>query len=85
MKKLISTVLLIAVMLVFVACKNYTLIDTKWEFNYAYIFMSNGEVYEVEIDRWTEDANSVTIQAKDGQVYSVGYHNCMLTKNRWEY
>lgn len=83
MKKILCVLLVIVMIFSLTAC-NYNLIDTSWDFNYAYITMPNGEIVEVTINSWTEDENSVTIKGDDGQVYSVSYHNCLLTKEKWE-
>lgn len=82
--RIIVLSMVMALLLISLSSCNFQLIDTKWQFNYAYITFPNGEIMEVEIEKWTEDGNSVTIQCKDGNVYSVSYHNCFLTKNRLE-
>jgi len=84
MKKIIAIALMVAVIMLCATGCNFKLIDTKWHFNYAYIAMPNGSVVEVTVKKWTEDAQSVTIEGEDGQVYCVSYHNCILTKNKWE-
>jgi len=84
MKKIIAIVLVVAVIMLCATGRNYKLVDTKWHFNYAYIAMPNGDIIEVAVKKWAEDGNSVTIQTEDGQVYCVSYHNCILTKNKWE-
>lgn len=84
MKKIFVILLTVIMLLVFAGC-NFHPVDMHWGFNYAYIYQPNGSIVEIEIETWTEDENSVTIVAKDGQVFSVGYHNCVLTKERWNY
>lgn len=84
MKKIFAIFLTVIMLLAFAGC-NYHPIDTHWAFNYAYIYQPNGKIVEIEIETWTEDGNSITIVANDGQVFNVGYHNCVLTKEKWEY
>lgn len=83
MKKILCVLLALVMLITFCAC-NYNVIDTNWEFNYAYITLPTGEVIEEEIKSWTEDDNCVTIQGKDGQVYCVSYHNVLMTKDKWD-
>lgn len=84
MKKIVVIILTIIMVLVFTGC-NYSPVDVHWGFEYAYIYLPNGEITEIKISSWTEDENSVTIIAEDGQIFNVSYHNCILTKDRWEY
>ena len=78
----VLTVILV-VALIATAC-NYNIVDTKWTFNYAYITFPDGHIEEVEVKSWAEDQTSVTITAKDDNIYCVSMHNCLLTKDRWE-
>lgn len=83
MKKVIAITIIVSILLALTAC-NYRMIDSHWEFNYAYITFPDGSVKEVEVEQWTEDSQSVTIEASDGQVYSVSYYHVMMTKERME-
>lgn len=82
MKKTIGIMVAVIAILLLGGC-NHRLIDTKWTFNYAYIVFPDGSVEEIEVKSWTEDDSSVTIQAKDGNVYCVSMHNCIMTQDRW--
>lgn len=77
MKKFICICLTILMIFCFTAC-NYNIIDTKWNFNYAYIITPNS-IIEYEIKSWTEDENSITFTTIDGNTFSAGYQNCILT------
>lgn len=81
MKKVIALVIVLLFLLT--GC-NYRMIDTHWTFNYAYITFPDGHIEEVEVEEWTEDATSITIESKDGNIYCVSMHNCLLTKRAWD-
>lgn len=83
MKKILGIILIVAMIFCFTGC-NMKLLDTDYHFNYAYITMPDGSVIEVNVNKWVEDSNSITIESDAGQVYSVSYHNCLMTKNKWE-
>lgn len=84
MKKIIAITTIVSMLLALTACGNYRFVDSHWEFNYAYITFPDGTVKEVEVVRWAEDSQSVTIEASDGQVYSVSYYHVIMTKERVE-
>ncbi len=77
---------MVTIVATFLLCGcNYKILDTDWQFDYAYITLPDGCIREVKIDKWSEDGNSVTIRSKDGNVYCVSMHNCFMTKERWTY
>ena len=80
MKKIILVCLCVIMMFLLAAC-NHNIIDTKWDFNYAYVLMPQGNI-EYEVKSWTEDENSITFTTEDGNTMSIGYQNCILTKER---
>lgn len=48
------------------ACGNYTMLDTKYDFNKAIIF-SGDHATIIEIDKWSDyDGEQIQIQTKDG-------------------
>lgn len=51
---------------------------------YAYIFLPNGNMIEVEVDSYIMHTNNVEIMAKDGRGYRVSMKNCLLTSERLE-
>ena len=81
MKKVIA--LMIVMLLLLTGC-NYKFVDTNWTFNYAYITFPDGSIKEVEVKKWAEDSTSITIQSRDGNIYCVSMHNCVLTRDQWE-
>lgn len=63
----------------FVSCGNKQLLDTKWKFNKAKIFIGD-EVIEVEVDSWKDYNQDTTIQitSKDGKTYLTDLNNVIL-------
>lgn len=85
MKKKILTILLGATMAFgLTACGNKDMFDTNYTFDRAIIALPNGEVVEVEIDKWTdyEDGDQLQIIAKDGTVYLTSTLNCTLINDK---
>lgn len=62
-------------------CGNRELIEFKNAFDVAIIKMPNGEVKEIDIEKWTDyDGEQIQITAKDGTVYLTSSYNCILIK-----
>lgn len=76
-RKVIGLMLLVCSLLV--SCGNKQLLDTKWEFNKAKIFIGD-EVIEVEVDSWKDYNQDTTIQitSKDGKTYLTDLNNVIL-------
>lgn len=83
-KKLLVVVLATTMILGLTACGNKDMFDTNYTFDRAIIALPNGEVIEVEIDKWTdyEDGDQLQIIAKDGTVYLTSTLNCTLINNK---
>ena len=82
MKKIIIAIMALIMMLAFAACGNKDLFDTVYSYDYAIISFPDGSVEKVEIKQWTdyEDGDQLQITAKDGTIYLVHSHNCVLVK-----
>lgn len=76
-KKLVGIILLSS--LVFVGCGNKQLIDTKWNFKKAIIFVGDESV-EVEVRSWKDYETDTTIQITDtnGVTYLTDLTNVVL-------
>lgn len=83
-KKLLVVVLATTMILGLTACGNKDMFDTNYTFDRAIIALPNGEVVEVEIDKWTdyEDGDQLQIIAKDGTVYLTSTLNCTLINDK---
>lgn len=84
MKKKIVIALVTLLTVVSLAACNRQMIDTTYSFNYAYIYLQNGEVIEGEISSWRDYENSdqLQIKMKSGDVYLVHSCNCTLVKHK---
>ena len=80
MKKVIAIILAVIVIAVcFAGCGNYDMLDTNYVYDRAIIQLANGEVIEVEIDKWSDyDGEQIQIIAKDGTVYLTSSFRCDL-------
>jgi len=64
--------------LVMTGC-NKQIIDTTFNYDYAYISMPNGEVVEGEIESWKDFEDGDQIQVKiDGDMYLVHSSNIIM-------
>lgn len=83
-KKLLVAVLAATTILSLIGCGNKDLFDTNYTFDRAIIALPNGEVVEVEIDKWTdyEDGDQLQIISKDGTVYLTSTLNCTLINDK---
>lgn len=84
MKKKLLVVVLATTILGLTACGNKDMFDTNYTYDRAIIALPNGEVIEVEIDKWTdyEDGDQLQIIAKDGTVYLTSTLNCTLINDK---
>lgn len=82
MKKVIAIILALVVIVVcFTGCGGYNkqILDTNRHYNRAIIQLANGEVVEVEIDKWSDyEGEQLQIIAKDGTVYLTSSFRCDL-------
>ena len=78
MKKVLAIVLTILLVVGLCGC-NYKFVDTKWEFNKAYVNYGDRTV-EYDITSWTEDSTSITVTCKDGTVICTNQVNIVLVK-----
>lgn len=78
MKKVIAILITVIMVFSLTAC-NYNLVDTKWDFNVAYINYGNS-IEKVDIESWSEDETTFTIQTKDGRVICTHQMNVVLVK-----
>jgi len=78
-KKVLLTGAVLAVSgLVMTGC-NKQIIDTTFNYDYAYISMPNGEVVEGEIESWKDFEDGDQIQVKiDGDMYLVHSSNIIM-------
>lgn len=86
MKKVISTVLVAAMVLSMVfglsGCGNKQLFDTTYTFNQAIIYLPNGTIVNGKVDSWTDYEDGDQIQVViDGKTYLVHSSNIALIKN----
>lgn len=80
MKKLISIILVLAMIFAFSACGyNKQIIDLDYKFNYAIIFLPDGTTIEGEVSSWNDYEASDMIQVKiDGITYLTHSSNVIL-------
>lgn len=82
MKKVIALILaVVAIAVCFTGCGMYNrqLIDLNRHYNRAIIQLANGEVIEVEVDKWSDyEGEQLQIIAKDGTVYLTSSFRCDL-------
>lgn len=75
--------LIFAILMIFIfsaaGCGNYDFIDIKYNFDYAYILLPNGEVIEGTVDAWRdyEDGNQIQVTI-DGTIYLTDTTRCVL-------
>lgn len=77
MKKLF----IIATALVLIGCGNTQIIDTTWEYDYAYISLPDG-MAEGKVSMWRDysDSDMVQVTLEDGTVYYTHGSNVVLVK-----
>jgi len=82
MKKVITFILLLGVILSICSCNK--MIDTTVKFDYAIVSFPDGTSKRIELAGWTdfEDGDQIQIKAKDGTVYLVHSEDCVLVRER---
>lgn len=80
MKKLISILLVLAMIFALTACGyNRQIIDLDYKFNYAIIFLPDGSRIEGKVSSWKDFEQSDMIQLKiDGITYLTHSSNVIL-------
>lgn len=82
MKKVLALALICTSLVMLLAGCNYGLVDTTYRYDRAIIHLANGEVVEVEIEKWYDyDGEQIQIVAKDGTVYLTSSFRCDLIKD----
>lgn len=83
MKKIIAILMtLILVIVCFTGCGNMDMWDTVYTYDRAIIQLANGEVIEVEIDKWaTYEGEQIQIIADDGTIYLTNSFRCDLIQD----
>ena len=82
-KRIVLAIVTLLIVVSLTAC-NRQMIDTTYSFNYAYIYLQNGDVVEGEISSWRDydDSDQLQIKMKNGDVYLVHSCNCALIKRK---
>ena len=81
MKKIIITLLVVAMLAIMVGC-NRDMIDTNYSYDRAIIQLANGDVVEMDIAKWRDyEGEQIQITAKDGTVYLTSSMRCDLIKD----
>ena len=76
MKKLIITTLLLGSILI-TSC-NKQVFDLTYKYNYAYIYLQNGEVIEGRVEKWNDyEGEQLQVQI-NGITYLTSSFNCTL-------
>jgi len=58
---------------------NKKIIDTAYTFNYADVYLPNGEKKTIEIDTWADyEGEQIQIFSKDGNRYLISSFNAIL-------
>lgn len=77
MKKILCLIMIICI-LIFTGC-NKQIIDTTWNFDYAYVKLPDGSVVQGELSSWKDWDDSDVIQVKiKGVTYLTHYSNVVL-------
>lgn len=87
MKKLIIALATVAMLATCAGChyKWYDLVNTNYHFDRAIMRMPDGEIVDVEIEKWADaDGEQLTITGKDGKRYLVSSINCVLIEDEAE-
>lgn len=82
MKKFIAILLVVIMAIILTGCSvgyNKQLVDLNYNFNYAVIFLPNGEKIEGKCQSWNDYDESDMLQVKiDGVVYLTHSSNVIL-------
>lgn len=58
---------------------NKKIVGTAFKYNYADVYLPNGEVKTLEIDKWADyEGEQIQIWAKDGNRYLISSFNSIL-------
>ena len=80
-KKLLLVAMMSAALLT--GCGNKDMLDFNYTYDRAIIQLVNGEVVEVEIDKWTDyDGEQLQIISKDGTIYLTSSFRCDLIRDK---
>ena len=87
MKKLIIAIATVVMLATCAGCKHhyqgYDFVDTNYHFDRAIMRMPDGEIVEVEIEKWADaEGEQLTITGKDGKRYLVSSINCVLIEDQ---
>ncbi len=78
MKRFITIIATVAIIVSILTGCNKTIIDTTYTFNYAIIQLPNGEVVEGKVETWTDyDGEQLQIRI-NGVTYLCSSYNCVL-------
>lgn len=82
MKKLITILLLTALILATAGCGNKQVFDFEYVFDYAIVRFPDGEVRTIEIEKWRDydDGEQLQITDKEGRIYLVSSINTVMVK-----
>lgn len=79
MKKIFALIVALILGVILLSSCNKQIIDLNYKYDKAIIELANGEVVEVEIDKWNDyDGEQIQIVAKDGTVYLTSSYRCDL-------
>lgn len=77
MKKLLLCLLMLIIPFCLVGC-NYSLVDTKYTFNNAYVKIGE-EWVDLKVEKWTDfEGEQIQLVLEDGTVLVVSSNNCIL-------
>ena len=81
MKKILTTLLVLALSAAILTGCNKQIIDLTYEYDRAIIYLPNGEIVEGEVEGWTDYEDGDQIQVKiDGVIYLVHSTDVVLIK-----
>lgn len=77
MKKILALMLTVAMALSLTGC-NYTLIDTKYQYDYAIISLQDGTLVMGKVDKWTDYDGEQLQVTIEGVTYLTNSYHCTL-------
>ena len=77
---ILTVIISVFLLIIFASCGNKTILDTKYNFNYAYVKWPDGTSEKLELKSWTdyEDGEQIQITTKDNKTYLFSSYNCVL-------
>lgn len=87
MKRAIKVLATVAMIATCAGChyEGYDFVDANYHFDRAIMKMPDGEIVEVEIEKWADaDGEQLTITGKDGKRYLISSINCVLIEDEAE-